>query len=70
MSTRKHYYVEQTEDKRYAVRARGSERASAILDTQHEAIERVHELNPNDRPEVERVRHTSVGNRDKWRSSD
>ena len=68
MSTRKHYFVEQTEDRRYAVRARGSERASEILDTQREAIERVRELNPYDRPDVERVRKTSVGGRDKWRS--
>lgn len=42
----------------------------SALSTQHEAIERVHELNANDRPDVERVRHTSVGNRDKWRSAE
>jgi len=68
MSTRKHYYVEQTDDRRYAVRARGSQRASDVLDTQREAIERVLELNPEDHPDVERVRNTSVGGRDKWRS--
>ena len=54
----------------YAVRAKGSERASDILDTQREAIERVKELNPDDRPDVERVRNTNVGGRDKWRSSE
>jgi len=69
MSTRKHYFVEQTDDGRYAVRATGSERASAILDTQREAIDRVNELNPFDRPDVERVRNTQAGGRDKWRPS-
>jgi hypothetical protein len=69
MSTDKHYFIEQTDDGRYAVRAKGSERASDILDTQREAIGRVKELNPDDRPDVERVRNTNVGGRDKWRSS-
>ena len=69
MSTDKHYFVEQTDDGRYAVRAKGAERASDILDTQRDAIDRVQELNPNDRPDVERVRNTQVGGRDKWRPS-
>jgi uncharacterized protein YdaT len=68
MSTGKHYFIEKTDDGRYAVRAKGSERASEILDTQRAAIDRVSELNPNDRPDVERVRHTDVGGPDKWRS--
>jgi len=67
MSTGKHYFVEQTDDGLYAVRAKGSKRASDILDTQREAIDRAKELNPNDRPDVERVRNTQAGDRDKWR---
>lgn len=67
MST-KHYFVEQTDDGRYAVRARGAERASDILDTQRTAIDRARELNPYDHPDVERVRNTGAGGRDKWRS--
>jgi hypothetical protein len=67
MSTGKHYFVERTDDGRYALRAKGSQRASDILDTQREAINRVDELNPDDRPDVERVRNTTVGRRDKWR---
>jgi len=70
MSTGKHYFIEQTEDGRYAVRGKGSERASDILDTQREAIERAKELNPHDRPDVERVRDTKAGGRDKWRSGE
>ena len=70
MPTGKHYFVEQTDDGRYAVRAKGSERASDVLDTQRDAIDRVKELNPNDRPDIERVRNTQVGGRDKWRSKE
>jgi len=68
MSTGKHYFVEQMDDGRYAVRAKGSQRASDILDTQRAALNRVKELNPSDRPDVERVRITSAGHPDKWRS--
>jgi uncharacterized protein YdaT len=68
MSTGKHYFIEQTEDRRYAVRAKGSEHASGIFDTQREAIDYAHELNPDDHPDVERVRNTDAGGPDKWRS--
>ena len=68
MSTGKHYFVEQTDDGRYAVRAKGSQRASDIVGTQRAAIARIHELNPNDHPDVERVRNTHGGGPDKWRS--
>lgn len=68
MSTGKHYFVEQTDDGRYAVRGKGSQRASDILDSQRTAIERAGELNPRDHADVERVRRTSGGSPDKWRS--
>ena len=68
MSTGKHYFIEQTDEGRYAIRAKGSKRASDIVDTQRAAINRVNELNPNDRPDVERIRHTTAGGPDKWRS--
>ena len=67
MATNEHYYIEQTDDGRYAVRGKSSDRASGIFDTQKEAIDRARELNPNDHPDVERVRDTEVGGRDKWR---
>lgn len=69
MPTNKHYYIEQKEDGRYSITPKGSDRAAEIVDTQREAIERVKELNPDDHPDVERVRDTSRGGRDKWRSS-
>lgn len=70
MSTRNHYYVEQTDDGHYAVRSEDSDRVSGVFDTQREAIERAKELNPHDHPDVERVRVTDRGARDKWRSAD
>jgi hypothetical protein len=60
-------YIEQRPDKSYAVVRPNAERASAILPTQAEAIERAREISPNTRPDVERVRHTSVGKPDQWR---
>jgi len=67
--TDKHYYIEQTEDGQYAVRAKGSDRASRLFSTQLEAIEHAKILNPNDHPDVERVRHTEEGGPDKWRKA-
>jgi hypothetical protein len=60
-------FVERRPEGDYAVRRGESERASAVLPTQAEAIERARELNPNKAPLVERVRNTDEGGRDKWR---
>lgn len=51
----------------YAVRRPNSQRASDVLPTQAEAIERARQLNPDTQPAVERVRNTSRGHPDKWR---
>jgi len=66
----KHCFVGQTNDGGHAVRAKGSKRASAILETQRDAIDRVKELNSDNRPAVERVRNTQAGVRNKWRPSE
>ena len=60
-------YIERREKGDYAVRRPGSERASAVLPTQAQAIERARKINPDAAVHVERVRDTSVGGRDKWR---
>jgi hypothetical protein len=60
-------FVERRPEGDYAVRKPNSERASAVLPTQAEAIERARELNPGTPPLVERVRYTEVGKPDKWR---
>jgi hypothetical protein len=60
-------FVERRPQGDYAVRRGDAERASAVLPTQAEAIERARELNPNKEPLVERVRNTDEGSPDKWR---
>lgn len=60
-------YVERRGVRQYAVVKPDAERASAILPTQAKAIERAKEISPNTRPDVERVRYTSVGKPDQWR---
>jgi hypothetical protein len=62
-------YVERRLQGDYAVRRPNSRRASDVLPTQQEAIERARELKPNGEPLVERVRNTDVGRRNKWRSA-
>lgn len=65
--TKDRLFVERREQGDYAVRKPNSERASAVLPTQAEAIERARKLNPGELPLVERVRHTDRGKPDKWR---
>jgi len=60
-------FVEQQPDGKYAVKKGDAKRASAICDTQAEAIKRARELNPGGAPLVERVRDTKRGHRDQWR---
>ena len=60
-------FVERRPEGDYAVRKGKAERASAVLPTQAEAIERAREMNPGHAPLVERVRYTGVGKPDKWR---
>lgn len=62
-------YIEQREEGDYAIRKGGSDRASAVEETQKEAIERAKKLNPDAVVLVERVRNTDVGGRDKWRKA-
>ena len=60
-------FVERRPQGDYAVRRPNAERASAVLPTQAEAIERAREISPGTAPLVERVRYTDVGKPDKWR---
>jgi hypothetical protein len=63
----KKLFVERRPEGDYAVRKANSERASAVLPTQAEAIARAKELSHGVEPLVERVRHTTAGKPDKWR---
>jgi hypothetical protein len=68
MAEKKVLYVERRpQEGDFAVRRPGSERASVVQPTQAEAIDSARKLEPNAAIHVERVRHTSKGNPDKWR---
>jgi hypothetical protein len=67
MSMGKHCFIEQNGEGKFDTKAKGVERASGVFNTQEEAIAYAKELNPHDRPDVERVRNTGTGTRDRWR---
>jgi hypothetical protein len=60
-------FVEQRKQGDFAVRKGNAERASAVADTQAEAIAIAKQMNPAESPLVERVRYTSRGKPDQWR---
>lgn len=68
MPTDKHYFVEENSAGKFAVRAKGSKRASRLLDTQKSAEAFAKKLNSSDKTELERVRNTAGGKRDQWRA--
>jgi uncharacterized protein YdaT len=61
------FYIERRYDGKYKVMKPGADKASDVTNTQKEAIERAREMNPGKSPDVERVRNTDKGRRDKWR---
>jgi hypothetical protein len=67
MAEEEQLFVERRPQGDYAVKKANAERASAVLPTQAEAIEKARQLNPDKAPLVERVRNTPTGGRDKWR---
>ena len=65
--TDKHYFIEKNDDGRVAVRAESSKRATRLVDTQKEAKAIVKDLNPNDKPNLERLNDTKKGKLPQWR---
>ena len=64
----KKLFIEQREEQGdYAIRRPGSQRASDVLPTQKEAIERAKQIDADAAILVERVRNTEGGSPDKWR---
>lgn len=59
-------FVEKRGDGTYVVKRANADRASAVADTQQQAIARAKEIS-NGPIHVERVRNTAVGSPDKWR---
>jgi hypothetical protein len=68
MSTDKHYFIERSGNDSYRIVAANATRASAIARTEKEAITLAKRFNPNDHPDVSRVRDTKTGGRDQWRA--
>ena len=61
-------FIERREgDGDYAIRRPNADRISGHEKTQAEAIERAREIDPGATVQVERVRNTNKGSRDKWR---
>ena len=66
--TDRRFFIEKREGEGdFAIRRPNSERASDILPTQKEAIERARQMDPSAAILVERVRRTDVGKPDQWR---
>ena len=61
-------FIERREDEGdYAIRRPNADRISGHEPTQAEAIEKAKEMDPGATIQVERVRNTDKGHRDKWR---
>jgi hypothetical protein len=65
----KQLFIEPRSDGGYSVKRPDAQRASAVCDTQAQAIARARELNPGVAPAVARVRHTDHGYPDQWRKA-
>ncbi len=59
--------VEKREDGRFEVRKPGAKRASAVLDTQTEALAKARELDPGRAPIAKRIRKAPGAKRGTWR---
>jgi uncharacterized protein YdaT len=61
------WYIERNGEGDYSLKKGGAKRASAIEDTQEEAIKRAREIDAEAPIHVERQRRTGRGLPDKWR---
>jgi hypothetical protein len=62
-------FIERQRDGKYAVKRANTQRPSAVLETQAEAIQRARELSPEGQIHVERARVSGGGSPDKWRKA-
>lgn len=69
MPKSKKIFIEERPDGMFAVTRQGAQRASALCNTETQAIKRAKQLEPGSHPDVERVRHTSKGTPPHWRSA-
>jgi hypothetical protein len=68
MTTGKHYIVEPTGDGEFKGTAKGAKRASVVAPTQKKVIAAVKAFNPDDHPDVARVRKVETGKPDQFRA--
>ena len=68
MANEDHFYVEKRDDGSFAGTRGGGQRASVVGQTQGEVVEKLKKMDPNAPIHIERVRHTTGGIPDKWRS--
>ncbi|MDR6129076.1 DUF2188 domain-containing protein [Sphingomonas sp. SORGH_AS_0438] len=61
--------VQKREDGRFEVKKKGAKRASAVKDTQAQAIERARELDPGQSPIAKRVRKSPGAKKGTWRET-
>ena len=61
--------VQQRDDGRFEVKKPGAKKASAVKDTQKEAVARARELSPGKAPIAKRVRKTPGTKRGTWRET-
>jgi hypothetical protein len=69
MASRRNVYIERRDDGKYEVKHARERDPGLVRDTQREAIEAARREYPGVRPDVERVRDTTRGHRDKWRKA-
>ncbi len=69
MPTEKHYFIERSGNEAYRIVAAKATRASATARTEKEAIAIAKQFNPDDHPDVSRVRNTKSGAPNQWRSA-
>ncbi len=67
MANEEQIYIKEREYGKYAIRRGNSERASAVANTQEEAVEVASRVFPGIDPHIERVRNVKTGGRDQWR---
>lgn len=53
----KHWYIEPTEDGRFSAKKGGAQRASAVTNTQKQAIDRAKQIDPDAAMHIAHVRH-------------
>lgn len=61
--------VEQRADGKFGVKRKGAKRASAVVETQRDAIAKAKELEPGKAPIAKRVRRSRAGKKGAWRET-